>query len=299
MMRVAIVTPTYNRVELLERLYNSIKNQDNRMDFEWLIIDDGSTDNTKYYVQKWIGEKFLPIHYVFQTNSGKAAALNTAFAYNDYYDFFLIVDSDDFLLPTAFEKIRYFSEKFCEDNQIGALFFRYQDENGDVLRSPIDHVKIDIISTRSEHDEKFGKYDGCVGYYRRVTEKFKYPFFEGEKYIGPTVLQLLMEDKYKIVFLKDIIGVAEYQAAGLTDAGRFLRVKNPNGMRIYYLLNIKKSSKIFTKIKYSIAYNIYSNISDSSYLNISIGLKEKIIISLTKPIGYIGHFYFKKKYHKD
>lgn len=296
-MKIAIVTPTYNRINLLKRLYESIKRQNVNNNFEWLIIDDGSTDDTKYYVQKWIEEKNTPIRYVIQSNSGKASALNTAFAYHIVYDFYLIVDSDDYLLPTAFEKVQKHAEKFYNDYRVGALFFRYQDKNGCILRSATDHLELDtVISTRSNHDEQFGKYDGSIGYFRRVIDKYRYPLFVGENYIGPTVLQLLMEEKFEIAFFNDVIGVAEYQAAGLTNAGRSLRIKNPNGMRIYYLLNIKQSRKTRTKIKNSIAYNIYSNISMSSDLDVPISIKDRVLINLTKPIGYLGYLYFKRKY---
>ena len=103
-MMLTIFTPTYNRVDLLPRLYQSLIEQTER-DFEWLIIDDGSTDKTEEYVNSIIKEKKIHIRYYWQKNSGKQSAHNNAVGLARG-EWFFCVDSDDFLESTAVKKLR-------------------------------------------------------------------------------------------------------------------------------------------------------------------------------------------------
>lgn len=75
-MKLSILTPTYNRAELLKRLYESIIKQKSEIDLEWLIMDDGSNDDTKQQIDKFIKENKIHIKYFFQENAGKMTAIN-------------------------------------------------------------------------------------------------------------------------------------------------------------------------------------------------------------------------------
>jgi glycosyltransferase involved in cell wall biosynthesis len=90
---VTVFTPTYNREKVLYGVYESLKKQSN-YNFEWLIVDDGSIDETKSLVEKWIGEGIIDIKYIFQENQGKTIAHNTGVK-NAQYNLFFCVDSDD------------------------------------------------------------------------------------------------------------------------------------------------------------------------------------------------------------
>ena len=96
---ITIFTPAYNRAHLLQRLYDSLLIQTYK-NFEWLIVDDGSTDNTKQIVDKFIEENKLQIKYIYKDNGGKHTAINTG-VQQAKFDLFLIVDSDDFLPEDA------------------------------------------------------------------------------------------------------------------------------------------------------------------------------------------------------
>ena len=72
---ITIFTPTYNRGYTLERLYESLCRQ-TRKDFEWVVVDDGSTDNTKQMVDRWRRTNRFPIRYIYQENRGKPSAHN-------------------------------------------------------------------------------------------------------------------------------------------------------------------------------------------------------------------------------
>ena len=101
MKTITVITPTYNRCNTLYRVYNSLLSQ-TYTDFEWLVIDDGSTDNTKELIQSYIEEGKIAIRYYYQENRGKHIALNTAMKLVDS-EYITVIDSDDEFVSNAFE----------------------------------------------------------------------------------------------------------------------------------------------------------------------------------------------------
>lgn len=298
MKKIAIVTPTYNRCDLLPRLVASLDRQTDQ-EFDWIIIDDGSTDGTKSYIEKMM-KKGNVYNIVFYTvpNGGKSRALNYVFKRKSDYDFYAIVDSDDYLVDNAIELIKKRVDEFIGNDDIGGIVFRYVDSAGRLIESSQKKRQVrEVIMTRFEHDAIFSKDDGCMGYFQRVIKEYSFPEFENEKYVGPTVLQMLMAEKFKIAFTNTVVGVAEYQEGGLTKSGRKLRLKNSNGMICYCLLLQKGSKKMAARIKYGImawAYRIYNGFSEKE-------LKEKKILTgefipLLFPFGMMLAWIWKMKY---
>ena len=223
-------------------------------DFTWLVVEDGGADGTLPWLEGRAAVLPFPVTIlVNDTNRGKSASINRAFAHMPA-DFYLIVDSDDFLLPHAIETVRAKLGKVDEDRTIGAIFFGYVDHRGAPMGAPSGNR--DIIMSRSAMDGTHGKYDGCVGYTRSASD-IRYPEFDGETYVGPTVLQLLMEPTLKILFTHEIIGVAEYQPDGLTAAGRALRLRNPLGMMCYSRLCASTAVTMRHGIKHRVSYWAY------------------------------------------
>ena len=127
-MLVTIFTPTYNRGYLLTRLYNSLLEQTD-INFEWIIVDDGSTDSTKEIVSSFIEDKRIKVIYEYQNNSGKHVAVNKGIdlASGDYFG---IVDSDDYLLPDAIYSIKTaFNTLELSKNFAGISFNKGYSEN--------------------------------------------------------------------------------------------------------------------------------------------------------------------------
>ena len=105
-MKISILTATYNRGEMLKRLYKSIKeNAQKDVKIEWIIIDDGSTDKTKEIVNNFTEEKNLEIKYEYQQNSGKMSAINKGVEIATG-DLIMDCDSDDYLENNAISKIK-------------------------------------------------------------------------------------------------------------------------------------------------------------------------------------------------
>lgn len=118
--KITIFTPTFNREHTLSRCYESIVKQDYD-NFEWLIVDDGSTDATKSLIESFEKENRISIKYIYQNNSGKQAAWNNAVIVSKSSDFFMCVDSDDVLMPGAIESIIDYLSIISEDDEVIGL----------------------------------------------------------------------------------------------------------------------------------------------------------------------------------
>ncbi len=252
-MKLGIVTTTYNRSLLLKRLYNSLREQTDQ-NFTWIIIDDGSSDDTSSIINDF--DSSFDIEYFYKENSGKAKALNYAFSHNRDIDLYVIVDSDDYLLENAVSTIRRRAFEY-ENENIGGFFFKYQYESGEILGENKKTYSEPVILSRIEHDSIFDKIDGCICYFNKAVQKYKYPEFNHENYVGPIVIQMKMSAEYKIVFLNDVVGVAEYQHGGLTDSGRLLRLKSPKSMMVYCHYMQDEKFSFLTRVKYGIMANAY------------------------------------------
>lgn len=297
MYNIVVVTPTYNRVEKLSKLYDSLKKQEDK-EFIWLIIDDGSNDTTKEYVKKIALDGNINIEYVYKDNGGKASALNLAFSIIHKASVSIIVDSDDYLLPEAIIIVKNYLERYSNEKNIGAFFFHYMYSDGNIIKYKDNMIDRDVIMSRYEYDKTNGKHDGCICYFGKVMKEYSYPEYEGEKYMGPTVLQMEMSDRYKIVFSPIVIGVAEYQENGLTKSGRFLRLNSPLGMLYYSGLQQSKQVDLLKRIKYSICAQAYRLISrvDRSLLT-KLGLTKYLKAWAFIP-GLILKVYWEFKYKK-
>lgn len=280
MNKIVILTSSYNRVKTLPKLYDSLKKQ-NHKKFDWLIVDDGSQDETETLVSEIVNDNIINVKYLYQDNSGKAKALNYGFEQADYASVFVVVDSDDYLLPTAVETIADYLEKFENDNEIGAFFFYYKTPDGKVIKPSGITIESDIILTRYHYNNIYKLNDGCVCYLNRSVKEYKYPEYEDEKYIGPTVIQLEMAKKYKILFSSKVVGVAEYLEGGLSKSGRQLRLKNPLGMMHYCNLMISPEASVVTQIKYAISIWPYARNANKTFFDVLKMVKRPVLLSLT------------------
>lgn len=295
-MKIAIVTSTYNRAQLLYRLFRTLVQQSNN-DFIWIIIDDGSNDNTEYLVNSWlVGDIPFEIRYYKKENAGKSKALNYAFENNKDIDFFAIIDSDEQTLNNSVDIIRQKAKKYLNDLDVGAIFFRYKNMNGSLLHLKRGKsCKDELILSRYQHDALYSKDDGCIGYYKRTITLYRFPEYPFETYIGPTVLQMSMADQYKIAFTHEVVGIAEYQENGISRSGRRLRLKNPIGMMCYCLLLQSEKNKVYlSRIKYAIAAQAYYYIAKKTKRNIPSELKEKLNMIQKFPGMLLGYYWMKR-----
>lgn len=287
MCKIIVLTATYNHPNQLKMLYNSLVEQNNKA-FTWLIVDDGSEETTKRQVDLIINEQKVKTIYIRKANGGKASAVNTGLDYivQHDYDFVVFVDDDEKMLPNFIDIIYQYIAKY-EKSNCGVIHFNRLDEKGNVISNPV--FTEDHIMTCQERKRKKYIQDGYTGYFVKRLGDLRFPHFEGEKYVGPSVLFMMLCNRgYDMVWAYVAIGQTEYLENGITRQGRRLRVKNPKGMYIYCLLLQHKDSGLFLKLVYSIygyAYLSYGGIKESS-------VKERIkinskLIPIAKPLGLL------------
>ena len=222
---ITILTPTYNRAHLLGKLYESLLNQDD-YNFEWLIIDDGSSDNTKDVVETFKNEKFV-VNYVFKENGGKHRALNMGInRINTPLTF--IVDSDDWLTNDSVRTICNFYSQYKENNKICGFSFLRMYSNGEInVSTGRTEPFIDSYFNVRVKERRVG--DMAEVYYTEVLKSNLFPEIENEKFIGEDIVWLEISKKYDLVFIEKAIYVSDYLQEGLTSNRRSLNIKNSKG----------------------------------------------------------------------
>ena len=228
---VTVFTPTYNRAYILGDLYHSLQRQ-TCMDFEWLIVDDGSADDTKALVASWQGEENpFPIRYVYQENGGKCRAINRGLKEGDGRLFFT-VDSDDYLTDDAIEKVIRWDGELPRDGH----FCGYVGNRGITPTQTPNRLFPGGYLDGTALD-RYDQVDGerAFVFYTEIHRKYLYPEFPGEKFLTEAVTwDLMAHDGYKMRFYNDIIWIWEYKDDGLTRAGYRVFLENPQGTGLFF-----------------------------------------------------------------
>ena len=228
---VTVFTPTYNRAYILGDLYHSLQRQ-TCMDFEWLIVDDGSADDTKALVASWQGEENpFPIRYVYQENGGKCRAINRGLKEADGRLFFT-VDSDDYLTDDAIEKVIRWDGELPRDGH----FCGYVGNRGITPTQTPNRLFPGGYLDGTALD-RYDQVDGerAFVFYTEIHRKYLYPEFPGEKFLTEAVTwDLMAHDGYKMRFYNDIIWIWEYKDDGLTRAGYRVFLENPRGTGLFF-----------------------------------------------------------------
>lgn len=209
---ITVFTPTYNRLNTLPRLYKSLLSQ-NVSDFEWLIIDDGSTDDTTTLVNSFKSEKFA-IRYYKQENAGKHIAINTG-ANLAKGEIFLILDSDDMLTNDAVQTILNKFEEVRNDNLICRISFLSADFKKRIfLKGPhFDKLRMSYFEFRI-----IKGYDGdiCDVIKTDILKAHPFPVFPNEKFCRESLLFNRLSIHYKAIFIYKIITLGDYLDDGLS-----------------------------------------------------------------------------------
>ena len=210
MAKLTVFTPAYNRAYTLHKCYESLLRQTCK-DFIWLIIDDGSTDNTKELVEGWIKENKINIKYIYQENQGMHGAHNTAYE-NINTELNVCIDSDDYMTEYAVEKIVDYWNKHKRDDLAGIAALDIY-ENGEVIGSEFPSNLYESNYWNIYHKYKITG-DKKLIYRSDLTKNYPYPIFEGEKYVGLGYKYAKLDEEYKLLLLNEKVCVVEYMEDG-------------------------------------------------------------------------------------
>lgn len=289
---ITVLTPTYNRKENLKNLYKSLVNQTD-YNFQWLIIDDGSTDNTKDLVDSFDNCHFQ-INYYYKENGGKHTALNFSHQYING-DWTIIVDSDDVLIENAIALIYGYIKKYGNRKDIGSLSFLKSDCSGKILSPQV--YKNDYISNVIEYRiNRNIKGDQAEVYRTNIFRKFKFPVFRGEKFLGEDYLHINAAYVSNTVYINKIIYLAEYRDDGLTKAGRRLRISNPLGGMLHGSLYFSKRFKVKYRIKGMMLYICYGIFARKSIIELFVNSEYKLLYIIALPFAILLNVLWRLKY---
>lgn len=255
---LTVFTPTYNRAHTLGRTYESLKNQSCK-EFIWLIVDDGSQDNTREIVQGWQEqEKSFKIEYIYKENGGMHTAHNTAYE-NIHTELNVCIDSDDCLAEEAVKKIKNKWLQIKDKNYAGIVGLD-ADFNGKVIGEKFPNELKE--TTLTGYYAAGGSGDKKLVYRTDVVRKYpKYPEFAGEKYVGLNYLYLLIDQDYKLAVLNEVLCNVEYQPDG--SSGTMLKQyrNNPKGfafLRRVYMQYPTSKKRLFIDCIHYVSSCIFS-----------------------------------------
>lgn len=285
-----IVTPTYNRAKELCILYKTLKSQ-TCLDFKWLVVDDGSTDETPLLIAKFQEDSCVAIDYLKKDNGGKHTAYNLALDYMSKNDCHIVVDSDDWLAMDAVEKILQDLEK-TSNKEIGIVYPRYgRDSSPQWLSDNVKYVSIPDIKL------KYGlSIETAIVIKNLFIGQLRLPSFEGEKFLSEEIFYIRLSEFGKFLPLNRRIYFFEYLEHGLTNNLFHLWKKNPKSTYLlfkerkkYILQNLSGFNRIVELFKVSLneqALSLATSKNENIPQELSVGER------MLKPLAYL--FYLKR-----
>ncbi len=291
MKSITVFTPSYNRAFCLHECYESLINQTNS-DFKWLIIDDGSTDNTQELASKWIEENLIDIEYRYKENGGVHTAYNLAFDLITT-ELNVCIDSDDSMPHNAIEQILMKWDSVPDKTGIAGLIGLDIFKNGEFVgnKFPEGLEK----ATWGDLYNKYGvKGDKKLVYRTDVVNEFaRFPVFKGEYFVPHSTLYMQIDTKYELLCLNEVLCIVEYLEDGYSRNMYEHYFRHPKGFQYSRLITLQYSKHFKLKFRHAIHYVAKSiKLKDKSFLKKS---PEKLLTLAAIPAGTILYAYLKYK----
>ena len=248
---ITVFTPTYNRASLLSRLYDTLILQTYK-NFEWIIVDDGSKDNTKEVVNSFVAERKIDIHFVQQENGGKHRAINTGVRLAKG-ELFFILDSDDVLPDNALELVTETYQPIKHDFSFAGVSGIDGTFDGRIIGSglPVDFLDCSSVDIRYKYHIAG---DMKEVFRTSVMKEFPFPNIEGEKFCPEALVWNRIAQKYKLRFFNKVIYKVEYQPEGLTSNIVKVRMKSPITSMMCYAEMLELNIPFKDKLKAAVNY---------------------------------------------
>lgn len=255
---ITVFTPSYNRRKELHNLYKSLLKQNNA-NFEWLIVDDGSQDDTKEYIEKLKKEKKIKINYVYKTNGGKQSAYNLGLD-KAKGDIFLCIDSDDILKEDILNTISCDFKAINKNEELAGIMY---------VQGYISNQN-KIVGTEFPEDNKVYNYfdvyhkykvtgDKLIVFKTKVAKEYYFPIIEGEKFVPEALIYNRLSKKYDFLCRNTVAAYKEYLIGGYSNNYFNLVKRNPLGNRLYFKELYDLEKKIYNVYGY-ILFSIYGHI---------------------------------------
>lgn len=246
---ITILTPTFNRGKLLPNIFDSLRCQTSQS-FEWIIVDDGSEDDTREVVARMSVSATFPLHYIHKQNGGKHTALNRGLA-TAKGELVLILDSDDQLPPHATQDIEEAWAKVRDDKSCAGVCGYMAHRNGKVIGRPMVDSLTDTLGLRY----KLGVSGDMAEVYRTdILKQYPFPEIPGEKFCPEALVWNRISQKYKILVFSKVIYYRDYLDGGLTDSIVRIRMKSPVASMMTYQEMVSYRVPLKIKIRAAINY---------------------------------------------
>lgn len=270
-MRFSILTATYNRAKYLDKLYKSIvDNIDDSYEIEWLIMDDGSDDNTEAVCKSFVNEEGLVVKYYKQENEGKMQAINNLAKYVTG-DFWIEVDSDDYFVENALKIVAEKSRILNENENLYALIFLKKESNEKISGNKfsfenIDTTMFDLYFKNGITGEKI------IVYKYQIRRKYQYILEDGENFCTEARMYHQIDLDYNVRCFNEVVVFGEYQSDGYTKNINKIFINNPKGHYYYFkeILELDMKNVSLKKRLYVIKHIILF----ASILNNKINVKD-------------------------
>ena len=286
-MTVTVLTPTFNRGGRLQSLWDSLQKQTVK-DFEWLVVDDGSTDGTKNLITKLQEKSDFPIRYIYKSNGGKHTALNVGIQ-TIRSELTFIVDSDDCVTDDAVESILKIHKKYRSQNNICGYAFLRAFPDGKV-----NGKKFDV-------NEKIGSYidvrvngndtgaDKAEVFKTHCLKEFPFPEYPNEKFLGEDLVWVRMARKYEMVHINKAIYVGNYLEDGLTNNRRKHNIASPVGCMHRAEEFMESDLKTRYRIKGGLQYIVYGRFAGVKICDLIRKSRHKVLATVCTPGGLFLH----------
>lgn len=290
---LTIITPTYNRGYIINKAYESLTRQNNQ-NFEWLVIDDGSSDNTKETIHKFIEEGKIKIRYFYKKNGGKHTALNYGIKKAEG-DYTLILDSDDYLSDNAVDIIEKYWKKYTNNKNICALsFLRITPESNKIGKSLTQHETVSNNIDFRYNQNVYG--DMAEVYKTKILTKYPFPVFGNERFLSEAIVWNKIALDYDTVYINEGIYICEYLEDGLSKGFLKSVYNNPVGALENANIFMIKKFKLWIRVKNAILYDGYSIIAKRKITTIINNSNNKLLSVIFLPIGLLFALMLKMKF---
>lgn len=290
---ISILTPTYNRAKTLSALFSSLMKQTCKS-FEWIVIDDGSTDNTRCLVQSFAEKADFPVRYLYKQNGGRHTAINKGMQ-EVKCELTFPVDSDDMLSEDAIEEIIKCHEKYKDIAKIGMYAFsRCDSENNIEIDLPCSEIVANYIEFRIRSSRPGNM---AEVFKTEVLKNNPFPEIDNERFLSEDITWIEIAKKYDSVFLNKGIYISKYLEDGLTANDKSAKFNSPIGSMLRGKQLMYSECGIRENLKGSIIYNCYLRETDGNIPDIVgvDGLKNKLLLLITKPLG----LYYNRKWKRS